>query len=89
MSIEVFAASSEGVINATEGNSPRIGMSIVGFSYGSVTIMVSILTYSEYAARGYSLENDFDPDLIPTSAADSGFLKISLLKPISALGLQF
>ena len=80
----MFVASSEGVINATEGNLLDIGLSIFGFSYGSVTIMVSILTYSEYAARDYSLENDFDPDLIPTSAADSEFLRASLLKPINA-----
>ena len=74
LTIRVFVTSSEGVVNATEGSLPDIGLSIVGFSYGSVTVMVSILTYSEYAARGYSLENDFDPDMIPTSAADSGFL---------------
>ena len=66
--------SSEGVINATEGSSSDFELSSFGFTCNSVTIMVSILTYSEYAARGYSLENDFDPDLIPTSAADSEFL---------------
>ena len=85
----MFVTSSEGVINTTEGSFPDFELSILGFSYSSVTIMVSLLTYSEYAARGYSLENDFDPDLIPTSAADSGFLRASLIKSISALGLQF
>ena len=41
-----------------------------GFSYGAVPIKVSTLTYSEYAARGFNLENDFSPSVIPANAAD-------------------
>ena len=41
-----------------------------GFSYGAVPIKVSTLTYSEYAARGFDLENDFSPSVIPANAAD-------------------
>jgi hypothetical protein len=67
------SASSEGVINATEGHYPDTGLTILGFTYGSVTVKASVLTYSEYAARGYNLENDFNPNVIPTTAADSRF----------------
>lgn len=49
-----------------------LGFSIdaTGFSYGAVPIKISTLTYSEYAARGFNLENDFSPSVIPTDAAD-------------------
>ena len=74
MDIQVRGGSSEGLINTTEGHLPDIQLTILGYSYDSVTVMTSVLTYSEYAAGGYSLEDNFNPDLIPPSAADGMFL---------------
>ena len=62
--------SSEGVINATEGDFFAISLSAIGNSYDLVPVMITALSYSEYAERGFNLENHFDPNLIPTSAAD-------------------
>ena len=74
IALDIRVRGATSVIDVTEGHSmPRIGLSISGFTYGAVTITISILTYSEYTARGYSLEDDFSPDLIPTTAADSRF----------------
>ena len=74
MVIEIHGGSSEGVINTTEGRLPGIQLTILGYSYDSVTVMTSVLTYSEYTDSGYNLEENFNPDVIPPSAADSMFL---------------
>ena len=62
--------SDDGVIDIVEG---EIGFNILfgnGFSYGAVPIRVTTFTYSEFAARGYNLEDEFDSDDIPMDAAD-------------------
>ena len=41
-----------------------------GFSYGAVPIRISTLTYSEYEAKGFNLEDDFDAVDVPNDAAD-------------------
>ena len=41
-----------------------------GFSYGTVPIRVYSLTYSEYAATGFNLEDSFDTNIIPANAAN-------------------
>ena len=70
--MDIRVLSDTSIIDATEGhNMLRIELSISGFTYGAVTIKISVLTYSEYTAKGYSLKDDFSPDLIPTAAADS------------------
>ena len=62
--------SEEGSINATEGDSVLVSILVSGFAYGNVTLRISALTYSEYAARGFNLEDEFDPSVIPMDAAD-------------------
>ena len=74
MIIGVHGGSSEGVINTTEGRFQDIQLTIVGYSYDTVTVMTSVLTYSEYTASGYRLEDNFNPDMIPPTAADSMLL---------------
>lgn len=41
-----------------------------GFSYSAVPIKISTLTYTEYQARGFDLEDDFDAGDVPVDAAD-------------------
>ena len=41
-----------------------------GFSYGAVPIKISTLTYTEYQARGFNIESDFDEGDVPDDAAD-------------------
>ena len=59
-----------GIIDLTEGIIAGFSIVATGFSYGAVPIKISTLTYSEYAARGFNLENDFSPSVIPANAAD-------------------
>ena len=44
-----------------------------GFSYGSIVITMSILTYSEYEERSYNLTDSFDSDDIPANPANGLF----------------
>lgn len=62
--------SDDGIIDVTEGQPYTDILLISGFSYGSIPIRISTLTYSEYTARGYDLEDDFDPSVIPIDPAD-------------------
>ena len=62
--------SDDGIIDIAEGESYSSPLFLGGFSYGDIPLKISTLTYSEYAAGGYDLENDFDPSLIPMDAAD-------------------
>ena len=41
-----------------------------GFSYDRVPIRVYSLTYSEYEAAGFNLEDSFDANVIPANAAN-------------------
>ena len=66
----VFSFSSDrGVIDITEGVEYEDYLQSTGFSYGTVPIRVYTLTYSEYSARGFNLEDSFDSSAIPTNAA--------------------
>ncbi len=60
----------DGIIDIIEGLPSSDVLTTSGFSYGSIPIRISTLTYSEYAASGYDLEDDFDPSVIPVDAAD-------------------
>ena len=60
----------EGIIDISEELVVGFAIDATGFSYGAVPIKISTLTYSEYAARGYNLEDDFSPSVIPADAAD-------------------
>jgi hypothetical protein len=62
--------SADGIIDIVEGLPSSDVLTTSGFSYGSIPIRISTLTYSEYAASGYDLEDDFDPSVIPMDAAD-------------------
>ena len=67
--------SDEGVIDIIEGGQYEEALRSSGFSYGSVPIRVYSLTYSEYTARGFNLEDDFDSNVIPANAADGLLLQ--------------
>ena len=62
--------SADGIIDIIEGQPLTNILTTSGFSYGRIPIRISTLTYSEYAASGYVLEDDFDPSEIPMDAAD-------------------
>ena len=66
--------SDEGVIEIVEGMEYESVLSSTGFTYSTVPIRVYSLTYSEYAARGFNLEDDFDSNEIPANAADGLWL---------------
>jgi hypothetical protein len=67
--------SEEGVISIVEGVEYEEDLISSGFSYGTVPIRVYSLTYSEYAASGFSLEDSFDSSVIPANAADGSLLQ--------------
>ena len=62
--------SDEGVIDIIEGIEYEKALLSSGFTYSSVPIRVDSLTYSEYMARGFNLEDDFNSNTIPTLAAN-------------------
>lgn len=62
--------SDEGVIDIIEGIEYEKALLSSGFTYSSVPIRVYSLTYSEYMARGFNLEDDFNSNAIPTLAAN-------------------
>lgn len=61
--------SNRGVIDITEGIEYQDYLQSSGFSYGTVPIEMFTLTYSQYADMGFTLEDSFDSDVIPTNAA--------------------
>ena len=66
----VFSFSSDrGAIDITEGIRYHDSLQSIGFSYGKVPIRMYTLTYSEYAARGFNLEDSFDSSVIPANPA--------------------
>ena len=66
----VFGFSSDrGVIDITEGVEYEDYLMSTGFSYATVPIQMSTLTYSQYAARGFNLEDSFGSNVIPANAA--------------------
>lgn len=70
LGIVIELDSVDGFIDITEGQG-YIGYFLTsGFAYGSIPIQVSTLTYSQFEARGFSLDDEFDSDGIPFDAAD-------------------
>lgn len=61
--------SNEGIIDISEDIGTGFAIDASGFSYGAVPIKISTLTYSEYAARGFNLEDSFDSSVIPANPA--------------------
>ena len=72
--------SNNGIIDVSEGIFDTTFIDATGFSYGAVPIKISTLTYSEYAARGFNLEDDFSPSVIPANAADGEYVRIASCK---------
>ena len=67
----VFELPSDGgVIDIMEGGEYEGELLSSGFSYGPVPIRVYSLTYSEYEAAGFNLEDSFDANVIPANAAN-------------------
>ena len=63
--------SDDGFIDITEGQTYRADFVLTsGFAYGDIPIRVSTLTYSQFEARGFSLDDDFDSNGTPDAAAD-------------------
>ena len=62
--------SDDGIIDIIEGLPFSDVLFVRGFSYGPIPIRISTLTYSEYEARGFNLEDDFNTSVIPIDAAD-------------------
>lgn len=57
------------MIDLLEGLTLGTNIGATGFSYGAVPIRISTLTYSEYAARGFDIGNDFNSSVIPANPA--------------------
>lgn len=72
--VSITLDSGEDLIATTEGQLLIFPVSFSGFSYGIVFVRISTLTYSEYAARGFNVEDEFAPDEIPAMAADGMLL---------------
>ena len=65
--IQITMAPREVVI--TEGEGEALTITRNGFSYGSIPIRVLLLTYDEYTARGFNLDDSYPMRPIP---ADGG-----------------
>lgn len=59
-----------GLLSATEGEFIFSPIFFSGFSYGLLYVRISALSYSEFAAMGFNIEDDFAPDQIPAMSAD-------------------
>lgn len=70
LGISIEVESDDGLIRTTEGTLPFVPIVFNGFNYGILFVRVTTLTYSEYAARGFNIEDEFDPEDIPAVAAD-------------------
>ena len=68
--VEIELDSEEGFIDVNEGILNFTPFETEGFSYGSIPVRMYLFTYSEYAARGFNLTDDFDSDDIPADAVD-------------------
>ena len=79
--VSISLASDDGLISTREGELHFNPVSFSGFSYGVVYVRISTLTYSEFAARGFNIEDEFAPDLIPAMSAD-GMLSLSRFTPL-------
>ena len=66
--------SDEGIIDIVEGAIALNPLVSSGFSYGAVPIRVTSFTYSQFAERGYTLEDSFDSGDIPMDAADGVYI---------------
>ena len=52
-----------------EGEQLTLLIATNGFSYGDIPLNVSLITYSHYAALGFTLEDEFSSALVPEDAA--------------------
>ena len=52
-----------------EGETLTLLIAASGFSYGNIPLNVSLITYSDYAALGFTLEDEFSSALVPEDAA--------------------
>lgn len=70
VTIEIGTLGGDGIIDVIEGQLSFQLPIVDGFSFASIPLQVSTLTYSEYAERGFDIADDFDIDEIPLDAAD-------------------
>ena len=52
----------------TEGEGKGLTITRSGFSYGSIPLRVLLLTYDEYTARGFNLDDNYPMRPIPADA---------------------
>ena len=69
--IELIGPSSEegGLFVIEEGEVLTLLIAASGFSYGDIPLNISLITYSDYAALGFILEDEFSSALVPEDAA--------------------
>ena len=74
--VQIAMAPREVVI--TEGEAISLTFTRNGFSYGSTPLRVLLLTYDEYRARGFNLDDSYPMRPIP---ADAGKTQCCTLNP--------
>ena len=57
------------VFDVIEGVTREVFLSASGFSYGSIPLRVSFITYSDFMDMGFNLTDEFDLSDLPTDAA--------------------
>ena len=59
----------ENIYDIKEGGQLELPILTSGFSYGSIPLTVSLITYSEYMDRGFNLTDGFESEDLPIDAA--------------------
>ena len=65
-----------------EGEDIDLQIETSGFSYGSIPLRLSLLTYSEFVSAGNNLEDHFDSNTIPPVSADGKDTLLKLNDPV-------
>lgn len=72
--VELISPSLEnGVFDVLEGNQVSVIIATMGFSYGNIPLNFSLITYSDYAALGFNIEDEFNSSQLPQDAASCRF----------------
>ena len=65
----IYLETNTSIYDIIEGGQLELPILTSGFSYGSIPLTVSLITYSEYMDRGFNLTDGFESEDLPIDAA--------------------
>ena len=65
----IYLETNMSIYDIIEGGQLELQILTSGFSYGSIPLTVSLITYSEYMDRGFNLTDGFESEDLPIDAA--------------------